>query len=262
MNNKYIIEKLNRSIVAKRFNTTFKYNAEVHVPKNHIVIVVNKNTKEKQRMFEGIHNIKALNKKIGLLKFGLKRERIPYDIFAINTDFTFENLWGGRFLFEDKPTKAEISIGVNGKILYKLTDFENLYDLMERDNLDKVDHLNINSLYEKERKPLNNAIINYLTNWSNKIDSIKDLNNRKADTEESILNELNAKRNNQFIEVEKLTISEYFSNEAEQNRQVKNESNTKRFVKETVGEEDKPQTIEAEQEEDVDTSDLFEKEEV
>lgn len=261
MNNTYIVEKLDRSIVAIRYKTTFRYNAEVHVPKKHMVIVVNKNTKEKQRMFEGIHNVKALNKKIGFFKGGLRRERIPYDIFAINTDFTFENLWGGRFLFEDKPTKVEISIGVNGKIRYKLTDFENLFDLMERDNLDKVDHSNINQLYDKERKSLNNAIINYLTNWSNKVDSIKDLNNRKADTEASILNELNAKNGNQFVEPEKVTISEYYSDEAEQNRQVKNESNTIRFVKETVGDKEE-QTIKAEAQEDIDTSDLFEKEEV
>jgi hypothetical protein len=262
MNNTYIIEKLDRSIVSMRFKTTFKYNAEVHVPKNHIVIVLNKETKEKQRMFEGIHNIKALNKKIGFLQFGLKKQRIAYDIIAINTDFAFENLWGGRFLFEDKPTKAEISIGVNGKIQYKLTDFENLFDLMERDNLDKVDHQNINALYEKERKPMNNAIINYLTNWANQVDSIKDLNNRKADTEQSILKDLNKNKSNTFIEVEKLTISEYFSDEAEQNRQVKNESNTKKFVKDTVGEE-KPEVIESsESEEPVDHSDLFEKEEV
>jgi hypothetical protein len=121
--------------------------------------------------------------------------------------------------------------------------------------------MSINQLYDKERKSLNNAIINYLTNWSNQVDSIKDLNNRKADTEASILNELNAKNGNQFVEPEKVTISEYYSDEAEQNRQVKNESNTIRFVKETVGEEEK-KTIKAEAQEDIDTSDLFEKEEV
>ena len=262
MNNSYIIEKLDRSIVATRFKTSLRYNAEVQVPKNHIVIVLNKETKEKQRMFEGTHNIKALNKKIGFLQLGLKKQRILYDIIAINTDFTFENLFGGRFLFEDKPTKAEISIGVNGKIAFKLTDFEYLFDLMERDNLDKVDQKNINELYEKERKPMNNAIINYLTNWANQIDSIKDLNNRKADTEQSILKDLNKNKTNTFIEVEKLTISEYFSDEAEENRQIKNESNTKKFVKDTVGEEN-PEVIEAnENPEPIDHSDLFDKEEV
>lgn len=262
MNNTYIIEKLDRSIVATRFKTTFKYNAEVHVPKNHIVIVLNKDTKEKQRMFEGVHNVKALNKKTGFLQLGLKKQRIPYDIIAINTDFTFENLWGGRFLFEDKPTKAEIAIGVNGKISYKLTDFENLFDLMERDNLDKVDHKNINELYEKERKPMNNTIINYLTNWTNQVDSIKDLNNKKADTEQSMLKDLNKNKTNTFIEVEKLTISEYFSDEAEENRQIKNQSNTKKFVNDTVGKK-KSEVIEAnENTEPVDHSDLFDKEEV
>ena len=89
MNNTYIVDKLNRNIVAKRFQTTFKYNSEVHVPRNHIVIVLNKETNEKQRMFEGKHIIKALSKKIGFFNFKLKTQRLQYDIIAINTDFIF-----------------------------------------------------------------------------------------------------------------------------------------------------------------------------
>jgi hypothetical protein len=239
MENLYKFSKLEKSIVSTRLNVKLKYNTEVQVPKNHICIAVHGQTKEKQRMFEGTHKVRALMKKRGLLDLGFNLQKTPYELFLINREFTFENLWGGRFLFEDKPTKNEMEVGVNGIIQYSLKDFENLYELMEKDGLNKIDLENVNSLYDKERKSMNNAIITYLSNWSNTVDSIKDLKNKKTETEQSILSNLNKTESNPFIEVTKMTINEYVSVEAEENRLLKNDSNTKKFVRESSGEEEK-----------------------
>ena len=68
---------------------------------------------------------------------------------------------------------------------------------------------------------------------------IKDLKNKKTETEQSILSNLNKTESNPFIEVTKMTINEYVSVEAEKNRLLKNDSNTKKFVREASGEEEK-----------------------
>ena len=237
MENLYKFNNLEKHIVSTRLSVKLKYNTEVKVPKNHICIAVHGHTKEKQRMFEGTHKVRALMKKRGLLSFNMKKT--PYELFLINREFTFKNLWGGRFLFEDKPTKNEMEVGVNGTIQYSLKDFENLYEIMEKEGLNKIDLENINSLYDKERKSMNNAIITYLSDWSNTVDSIKDLKNKKTETEQSILANLNKTESNPYIEVKKMTINEYVSVEAEENRLLKNDSNTKKFVREASGGEEK-----------------------
>jgi hypothetical protein len=237
MEKNYIFEKLTNTLVSKKFSIQFNYNTKVQVPKHHVLFAININTNEKQRMYEGNHTIKSLVKKIGFFEFFKKVQKIPFEFIMVNTQRTFENLWGGRFLFEDKTTQVEVFVGVNGKVEYLLTDYEYLFDLMEKDNLEKVDLAKMEDIYDKYKKIINNAIINYLTNWSNQFHSIKDLNNRKQEAVESIIKTLNDKQIQSVFTITNLVISEYISQEAEQNRIIKNETHTKAFIEKHEKEE-------------------------
>ena len=95
MNQVYKFKKLDNNVVAKRFKEKFKLNTEIVVPKNHLCIVMNLSTMQKQRMFEGTQKIRALEKKRSLFKLNSKRHL--YHLYLINKDFRFENLWGGQF---------------------------------------------------------------------------------------------------------------------------------------------------------------------
>jgi len=239
----YKIEKLKNTNVATRYEKSVMSNSTIQVPKNHIAILINNQNQEKQRMYEGVHTIKFVQQKKSFLGLS-KKHALDITFFIINTSFTFQNLWGGKFLFEDKPTSVEISFGVNGTIDYKLTDYENLFDLMEREDISIVDQNNIDDIYEKQRRPMNNVIINFLSNWCNHVDSIKDLNNRKVELEDYIIKEINKSEYSKLIEVVSLAISEFYSKEAEDNRQLKNESNSKAFVNKTEGLKETKSSIE------------------
>lgn len=234
MNQVYKFKKLDNKVVSKRFKEKFKLNTEIVVPKNHLCIVINLSTMQRQRMFEGTQKIRALEKKRSI--FNLNSKRHPYYIYLINKDFKFENLWGGKFLFEDKTTKNEMTFGVNGSINFSLKDFESLYEIMEKEDIEFIDTDKIEKMYDKERKSMNNAIISFLTNWSNQLHSIKDLTNKKNEAQEVIKSNLNTNELNPFIEVNKILISEYISSEAEENRIKRNTTNTEKFVRESSGE--------------------------
>ncbi len=239
MSQVYKFQKLDTSVVSKRLKEKFKSNTQIVVPKNHLCIVMNLSTMQKQRMFEGTQKIRALEKKRSLFKLNLNSKRHPYYLYLINKDFRFENLWGGQFLFEDKTTKNEMRFGVNGSIHFSLKDFESLYEIMEKEDLDFIDTDKIKKMYDKQRKSMNNAIITFLTNWSSNLSSIKNLKNKKNEAQEFIKSNLNTNELNPFIEVNKILINEYVSNEAEENRLTKNKSNTEKFVRESSGENEK-----------------------
>jgi hypothetical protein len=235
----YIFEKLTNTLVSKKYSIHLNYNTKVQVPKHHVLFAINLETNEKQRMYEGNQSIKSIVKKLGFFELFKKVQKIPFEFIMINTERTFENLWGGRFLFEDKTTYVEVFVGVNGKVEYSLTDYEYLYDLMEKDNLEKVDLVKMEAIYDKYKKIINNAIINYLTNWSNQFHSIKDLNNKKQEAVESIIKALNDKHIQSVFTISNLVISEYISQEAEQNRIIKNDTHTKAFIEKHEKVEDK-----------------------
>ena len=239
MSQVYKFKKLDSNVVSKRFSVRFKSNNQVFVPKNHLCILVNQTTMQKQRMFEGTQRIRVIEKKRGLFNLSLNTKREVYFLYLINKDFKFKDLWGGKFLFEDKSTKNEMKVKVNGKIDYSLKDFENLYEIMEKEDLEVIDNDKIEKLYNNERKTMNNAIITFLSNWSSQLLSIKDLTNKKSEAQEYIKSNLNTNELNSFIEVNKILISEYISEEAEANRELRNSRNTKKFERETAGEKER-----------------------
>lgn len=238
MSQVYKFKKLDENVVSIKVKEQFRINTQILVPKNHLCIIINCLSMEKQRMFEGKQKIRALEKKT-LFGINLSSKKYLYDLYLINKDFKFEDKWGGRFLFEDKPTKNEISIGVNGIIRFGLKDYESLYEIMEKKDLEVIDRQTIGEIYGKEKISMNNAIINFLSDWSSQTSSIKDIQNKKNEVQELIKSNLNKQRIFPFIVVSQILINGYISPEGDLLKGVKNNISLGAFEKKSSVQRDK-----------------------
>lgn len=231
------LEKL-ENLVARKSELNLHYNTIVEVPDHHVCICINKDTNEKQRLYAGKTEIKSMIKQIGLFQTKLKKQQVLFEYYLMSQSFELDSPWGGRFIYEDKDTEAEIPVGCNGNLNYQLNDYELLFDIMVNEGKDQITFDRIALIYQKYKQNINNAIIHHLSQWMAKHKSLSELNNKRIEAERYVLKQLlESNIDTGIIKITHITINEYLSSEAEATRKIKNSAKTMQYMNQKTKDE-------------------------